>query len=201
MSDRSRRLAAVLSAPLALGFALGLTPATARAEGMPQLDFGNPYLLWQVVWGAVIFAVFYILLSRSALPRVTRVLENRQQRVEGDLAIARRAREDADRAVEDLRRARHEASVEAQANIDRVVQDARQAAEVQAREMNKRLQGDITAAEEQIAASRRDAIAKLPEIATETAVELASHMLRPAGATVADERIAAAVNSRLGQAA
>ena len=44
--------------------ALLLAPAIARAEGMPQLDFGNPLTISQVVWGAIIFIVLYVLLSR-----------------------------------------------------------------------------------------------------------------------------------------
>ena len=37
---------------------------------MPQLDFANPLTTSQVVWGAIIFVVLYILLSRIALPKV-----------------------------------------------------------------------------------------------------------------------------------
>ena len=54
-----------------------LLPAAARAEGMPQLDFANPLTTSQVVWGAIIFAVLYVLASRFALPKVAAVLEER----------------------------------------------------------------------------------------------------------------------------
>ncbi len=42
------------------------SPSAARAQGMPQLDFANPLTLTQVGWGAVIFIVLYVLLSRFA---------------------------------------------------------------------------------------------------------------------------------------
>ncbi|CDG40449.1 MULTISPECIES: F0F1 ATP synthase subunit B family protein [Asaia] len=170
-----------LAATLAVVLALGTVPGRAWAVGMPQLDFSNPLLIGQVVWGAVIFAVFYVILSRSALPRIEGVLTHRRNRIEGDLDIARRARDDADRAVDELRRARHDAGAQAQANIDRVVHEARMAAEAQTHEMNHRLHADIVEAEKRIASARAEALASLPTVATETAQSLIEKLLRPAG--------------------
>ncbi|WP_222546698.1 hypothetical protein [Asaia lannensis] len=170
-----------LAATLAVVLALGTVPGRAWAAGMPQLDFSNPLLIGQVVWGAVIFAVFYVILSRSALPRIDRVLTHRRNRIEGDLDIARRARDDADRAVDELRRARHDAAAQAQANIDRVVHEARMAAEAQTHEMNRRLHADIAEAEKRIASARAEALASLPGVAAETAQSLIGKLLRPAG--------------------
>lgn len=171
-----------LTASLAIVLALGTVPTRAWAAGMPQLDLSNPLLIGQVVWGAIIFAAFYIILSRSALPRVERVLTHRRNRIEGDLEIAHRARDDADRAVDELRRARHDAAAEAQANIDRVVQEARTAADAQTQDMNRRLNEDVAAAEERIANAHRAALGTLPAVAADTAQGLIGKLLRPAGA-------------------
>ena len=48
----------------------GAATRTAFAAGMPQLQFNNPLTTGQVFWGAVIFLLLYLLLGRSALPRV-----------------------------------------------------------------------------------------------------------------------------------
>ena len=72
----------------ALLAALLLLPAAAMAEGMPQLDFANPLTTSQVVWGAVIFIVLYLLLSRVGLPRVGAVLEERARHIASDLETA-----------------------------------------------------------------------------------------------------------------
>lgn len=141
-----------------------------------------------MVWGAVIFAVFYVILSRSALPRIEGVLTHRRNRIEGDLDIARRARDDADRAVDELRRARHDAAAQAQANIDRVVHEARMAAEAQTHEMNHRLLADIVEAEKRIASARKEALASLPGVAADTAQSLIDKLLRPAGIETAVSR-------------
>lgn len=192
-----------LNASLAAAIALGSLPGNAWAAGMPQLDFASPYLLWQIVWGALIFAVFYILLSRSALPKIETVLAHRRKRIEGDLDIARRARKDADHAIDELRKAKHDAATQAQANLDKVVQDARLAAEAQTKEMGRRLQADVAAAEERIAAAYRAASDGLPGIVNDTARVLAAKMLQPAGDNVEpvhEGAIAAAVGKYVARA-
>ncbi|MEE8658069.1 ATP synthase subunit b [Acetobacteraceae bacterium EV16G] len=157
----------------------GVYPAFARAEGMPQLDFKNTLLLGQVFWGAIIFIAFYLVLSRSALPRVERVLTDRRQRIEGDLETARHARRGADHAVEELRRVRKEAAAQAQENIDRVLREAREAAESENRAMAERLNREIVEAEKRIAAEREAAMAALPDVATSTAEAIITKILTP----------------------
>jgi len=98
-----------------LAAALLLLPTTAfAAEGMPQLDFANKLTLAQVVWGAIIFVVLYLLLSRWALPQVGGVLATRAAAISGDLDTARAAKAKADAAIAELtdatQRARAEAS-------------------------------------------------------------------------------------------
>ena len=164
------RKAAHLARPLWLALPLWVgTAEGARARGMPQLDFKNPLTIWQVIWGAVVFAGLYLILSRSALPRVAAVIEDRQGRIDADLEAARQAKSDADRAISELRRARREAAFEAQANLDRVAAEARAAAAARAREMNARLDAELARAEQQIAAERKRALGALGGIASETA--------------------------------
>jgi len=177
---------------LAVVSATGLSVSTARAAGMPQLEFHNPLLIGQVVWGAVIFAVFYVVLSRSALPKIAGVLAHRRGRIDGDLEIARRAKRDADQAAEDLRKARHDASAEAQANVARVVAEAKQAAEAQTHEMNRRLNDEIAQAETRISASRDAAMGTLRDVATDTAQALVARLL---GHGLAEQDISHAVSA------
>ncbi len=92
-----------------------LMPVVARAEGgMPQLDFANPLTTSQVVWGAIIFAVLYIVLSRFALPRVASVIEERARHIAADLETARAARGRADAAAQEVADATARARAEAQ---------------------------------------------------------------------------------------
>ena len=85
-------------APLFAGFIA--IPGVARADGLPQLDFANLLTSYQVIWGVVIFVVLYILASRSALPQVSSVLEERAKRIAGDLEDAKDAKARADAGIQ-----------------------------------------------------------------------------------------------------
>ena len=54
---------------------------------MPQLEQIDTYL-GQVFWLAVTFALLYLVLWRAALPRITQVLTQRQERMDEDLQKA-----------------------------------------------------------------------------------------------------------------
>ena len=66
---------------------------------MPQLDFSTPLTTSQLVWGAIIFVVLYIMLSRSGLPLVASVLEERAAHIGRDLDGARSAKSRADAGI------------------------------------------------------------------------------------------------------
>ena len=193
-----RILAAKATAPLAaVGALLALTGKPALAAGMPQLDLRNPLTQWQVVWGAVIFLLLYLMLSRSALPRVASVLDARRSRIEGDLEAARSAKNGADRAMDELRRARRKAAAEAQANLDRVLHDAREEAAIRTREMNSRLEAEIATAEAQLAQERTRAMGALRVVAADTAQLLVERVTgQPAGRGLVETQVDTALAAR-----
>jgi F-type H+-transporting ATPase subunit b len=169
----TRRFFGVAAALLVAAFA---TPP-ARAAGMPQLDFGNPLLLAQVVWLAIIFLVLYMLLSRWALPQVGAVLEHRAETIATDLDAARRAKEQADAAVAELTRATREAHAGAQAEIAAAVASAKTKADAQAADLNAKLDAQIAAAEQRIAAAQASALGALEQVAIETAREVVGRLI------------------------
>jgi hypothetical protein len=84
-------LAMTLSAMPALAWAAS-SAGGPPVEGMPQLAFGHPVqgplLIGQVVWQVIIFFALFMLMAFVALPRLGAVIENRRQRIEGDLDAA-----------------------------------------------------------------------------------------------------------------
>jgi F-type H+-transporting ATPase subunit b len=150
--------------------AMSLAPSAAFAEGgMPQLDFANPLTLSQVWWGALIFIVLYVLLSRFALPRVGSVIEERAQRIAGDLETAQGAKSRADAAAAEVEQATARARAEAQAAINAALDAAKQEAAGRIAELNQRLEKQLQESEAQIGAARTAAMRALREVATETA--------------------------------
>jgi len=173
--------------PLAL---LLLLPARAFAKGMPQIDFANPLTTSQVVWGAIIFIVLYVLLSRWALPQVGTVLAHRAERIAGDLDAARGAKERADAAVDELTRATRAAHAAAQAQIAEAVAVAKAAADAQSATINARLDAQIAAAEQRIAEARTAAYGALEQVAVDTANVVVARLI---GAPIDHAAVPAAV--------
>src|ERR1700722_18415962 len=122
-----------------LGASLLMLPRAAVAEGMPQLDFKTPLTVSQVVWGSIIFVVLYILLSRTGLPMVASVLEERATKIAKDLDEARAAKASADAGMREADEATAKAHAQAQAAINASLDEAKKAAAAQAEVLNARL--------------------------------------------------------------
>ncbi len=156
---------------------LAVASGTAAADTMPQLDFANKLLTAQVVWGALIFAGFYALVSRWGLPKIGSILEMRAETIARDLNQARDARIDADRAVAELTEARKKAYAQSQAAIADATQKAKKTAAEQAAAQEARLDAQLAESEAQIGAARAAAMGALREVATETAIAVVSRLI------------------------
>ena len=174
--------------------ALLLLPGAAMAEGMPQLDFHTPLTTSQVVWGALIFIVLYILAKYFALPQVASVLEERAQNIARDLENAQQAKTKADAAAEEVAQATAKARAEAQAAINAALDAAKAAAAAQAAVLNERLEKQLAEAETRIAAARESAMGALRQVATETA---ATVITRLTGAPPEHARLEGAIAAAL----
>jgi F-type H+-transporting ATPase subunit b len=173
---------------------LPMLPAAAMAKGMPQLDFSTPLTVSQVVWGAIIFAVLYILLSRTGLPLVASVLEERATMIAKDLNEAHAAKASADAGMAEADQATAKARAESQAAINAALDEAKKAAAVQAEALNARLETQLQDSEAQIARARASAMSALRQVATETA---ATVVTRLTGTAPDAERLDRAIGSAL----
>jgi len=159
-----------------LGAGILLLPAAAMAEGMPQLDFTTPLTVSQVVWGAIIFVVLYLLLSRTALPQVASVLDERASSIAHDLDGARAAKAQADAGMTEAAQATAKARAEAQAAINAALEESKKAAATQSEALNARLEKQLQDSEAQIAQARASAMGALRQVATETAATVVTRL-------------------------
>ena len=173
---------------------VSVAQAAEKKGGMPQLDFANPLTIAQVVWLAIIFVVLYLLLSRWALPQVGAVLEQRANRIQGDLEAAQRAKASADGAVLELTAATRQAQATAQAEIAGAVAAATESAAAQAATLNARLEKQLAEAEGRIGAARAAAVGALRSVATDTA---ASVVIRLVGIAPSASSVEQAVDAAL----
>jgi F-type H+-transporting ATPase subunit b len=169
-------------------------PAVAMADGLPQLDFGNKLTTYQVVWGALIFVILYVLASRTALPKVEAVLEERARRIAGDLESAKDAKARADSGMQAATDATAAARSAAQAAINAALETSKQAAAEQSAALNERLDKQLKEAEGQIASARGAALEALPSVATDTAIAL---ITRLTGAAPDPARLRSAIDAAM----
>jgi F-type H+-transporting ATPase subunit b len=143
---------------------------------------------------AITFGVFYLVIGRVALPRITAILDVRKDRIAKDLAEAARAKAETDAAI-----AGYEKSLaDARRNAAAIAAETRVAlnAEVDAKrhEAEAALSDKLAKAEAEIAEIKARALGEVGTIARETAQVVVAAL---STATVSADDIAHAVDGAL----
>jgi len=104
-----------------------------------------------VVWTLVAFIIVFVFLSKFAFPRITAMIDERNNKIEGDLKNAEMTREEADKMLAQYRAQLDEARIEAKKIIDEgkalgesLRRDAMTKASEEASQVIKRAQEEIT---------------------------------------------------------
>jgi F-type H+-transporting ATPase subunit b len=163
---------------------------------VPQLDVST--FASQIFWLIICFGTLYYLLSRKALPRVSEVLEARQDRIEAALDEAQRLRQEAEAALAEYEAAVAKAQGEAQALLSE--SQARLQAETAKRqaELDAKLAKQVATAEAQIAEAKKVALKELQTSAVTIAQAATEHL---AGMKVTKKAAEAALRDVLAEAA
>lgn len=154
--------------------------------------FDPSYFPSQILWLAITFGIFYLVLKRVVLPRIGNILEVRSDRIAQDLDQAARMKEDADEAVaayeQELADARKKANVIGQEARDK----AKAEAEAERKQIEQQLDAKLQDAEGRIAKIKESAMGDVGTIAEETTAAIVEQLLD----TRADKKeIAAAVQA------
>lgn len=141
---------------------------------MPQFDpaIFSPLLVWLVVT----FVALYVLMSKFALPKVATIIDQRAERIEGNLAKAEQLRAEAANVLAAYEKAIADAKAQAQAELAKAA--AESAAETARREADfgKRLAEQTRTAEGRIKAAQADAMAQVKAIATDLAAGISAKL-------------------------
>jgi F-type H+-transporting ATPase subunit b len=145
----------------------------------------------QLLWLAITFGALYYFMSKKALPAVGAVIENRKARIARDLDDAAAMQQQADAAAA----AHAKMLADARVNAQGVAQEARDklAADSAAKRkvLEDQLSDRLAAAEDQIAATRAQAMTNVSGIARDAAGAIFERLLgRPADAGSIDAAIA-----------
>ncbi|WP_208027109.1 F0F1 ATP synthase subunit B [Rhabdothermincola sediminis] len=160
-------------------FATALRVASEVSQAIQEEELANPILPVgnELFWGAVTFAVLWILMKFVLLPPVLRGMERREEKARADLAAAEQAREAAAAKL-----AEYQASLaSAKAEAVRILEDARAQAEAKRKAVMAEAEADAAAvraqAAQEVAAAKAAARAELRE-------SLADIVVAAAGAVV-----------------
>lgn len=132
---------------------------------------------YDIFWSAVVLVIVGVFFYKFLLPRINGVLDERSAKIEGGLALAEQAQEDAANARaerdKELGQARREASQireDANTQATEIVNEAREQAKVEAARL-------VEAAHRQIEAERRSAVVSLRGEIGGLATDLASRIV------------------------
>ena len=166
-------------------------PALAASEvKLPQLDIAT--YASQIFWLVVTFVVLYFLVSRIAVPRISNVLEERQDRIADDLDRAERLKNDAEQVRAEYEKALRDARDRAH-SLMRTVQEAATADAVEAEGRSReRVNGMLREAEHRIAAAKTEAVGNIRAVSTAVAIDAVDRLV---GLKVPEARVGEVVET------
>ena len=170
------------------GNAKGATAHT-EAEGghkAPFPPFQKDTFASQLVSLLIAFVALYLIVSRIALPRVGKTIDNRQNAIEGDLAAAQKLKDKSSDALKAYESELAAARGRAQAISTETREKLNAAAEAERKTLEERLSVKLAEAEKTIATTRTAAMSNVRGIAAEAAAAIVQRLtgLAPDGKSV-----------------
>lgn len=172
--------------------ALAATGEVAHGASGAFPPFDSSSFTSQLLWLAITFGIFYYLMGRVVIPRISGILGVRRDRISRDMDEAQRLKEDSDAALaayeQELAEARNSAHAIAQQAKDKAKAeaDAKRAASEAA--LNEKL----AESEKQIAAIKAQALGEVDGIAADTVSEIVKALV---GGSVTKAEITKAVSA------
>lgn len=160
---------------------------------MPQFDFHHVF--WpQIVWLAVFFVILYFGIVSPTLPKLGKVMAERENKVTGDIASAEHAKADADKLAAD-----YEAGVAAAQDKARTVMasartQANASIEARLKAANTALDAQAAKAEASLDAARVKALGEIENVAADAAATIVEKLT---GKRPAEDAAAAAARAAL----
>ena len=93
----------------------------------------------EIIWGALGFLVVFFFIAKFGLPQMRQAMNNRTEKIRGDIQAAEAQRAEADQVLADYRAQLNDAKTEA----GRIIEEARQAADQIKRDQEARLQSEL----------------------------------------------------------
>ena len=169
---------------------LGAIHTIFAATAAPVNDAKDLYPHWQeLILGAISFAVMFAFMAKWVVPRLNTLLEERGQKIQGEMERASASRAEADKELADYRV--QLANVRDEAN--RIIEEARKTADQLRRDLQAKAEQEsqsiVARAQDEIRAERDRTFQELRAQVGEIAVELAGRVVRSSLDAPAHERL------------
>jgi F-type H+-transporting ATPase subunit b len=143
----------------------------------------------ELIAGAVAFAIIYVFMAKFVLPRMNALLEERRQKIQGEMERAEATRVEADTLLTDYRTQLAGAREES----NRIIEEARRTADQLRTDLQAKAeqesQGIVARAQEEIRAERDRVFQELRSQVGEIAVQLAGKVVGQSLDKAAHERL------------
>ena len=148
-------------------------PIIVAADDIKNLTPGGP----ELVLGLICFLVILVMFSKFVIPRLNKVLDERRDKIVGELERAEQTRLEADKLLEDYR-----AQLEgARGDANRVIEEARKTADQLRKDLSAKAEQDAQAlvarAQDEIRAERDRVFQELKASVGQLSVELAGRVV------------------------
>ncbi|MDP2356762.1 MAG: F0F1 ATP synthase subunit B' [Beijerinckiaceae bacterium] len=150
--------------------ATAATPGAAVNKVFPPFDSST--FASQLFWLAITFGALYYVLSKIALPRVTKILETRRARISGDLDAAIAAKKSADEAGAAYEKSLADAKATSQKNVQTLRDKLAAEADARRKTLEADLNSKLAAAEEKIGVMKVQAMSNVSAIAADAAAAI-----------------------------
>ena len=158
-----------------LSFVLVNNAQSAESGGMPQL---NPeFWVSQIVWLVLTFGILYIVLSKLILPKISDNLESRKSQILENIETAETQREESEKKLREFEKIILDSKLEAKNHFNEIRQRTLEDINNKRSELEKEIDKEIDAAEEEINNLKINSNEKIKNIAVETSAELIKQLI------------------------
>jgi F-type H+-transporting ATPase subunit b len=116
-------------------------------------------------------------MAKLALPRIGSILEQRQNRIEDNLAMAQNLRRESEVDAESYETSILEAREQARSSIQLAIKEMSEESQRRQSELNERLVSEVKSAEERIALAKNKAMSKISETAEDIVLDAAESLI------------------------
>lgn len=145
------------------------------AEGLPQFDPSS--FPSQIFWLVVTFVFLYIFFSKKTLPDISRVIENRQAHIQGDLDMAEQLKSEAEKVHQAYEEILDEARQKSTSSFDEVDALIKEKTDAASEDFRKTSAKELEKTEKSVEKAKQKVMGEMDSMVAELASQAAEKII------------------------